>query len=60
MPQKGKRFVQSNEHLYTSGGISAGIGLSFHIVEKLLGADVAKRTVDYKSNRIMIATEMIS
>lgn len=47
MPQKSKRFVQSDERLYTSGGISAGIDLSFHIVEKLLGADLAKRTADY-------------
>jgi len=47
IPQKDKRFVQTDDRLYTSGGISAGIDLSFHIVEKLLGADAAKRTADY-------------
>lgn len=47
IPQKDKRFVQSDERLYTSGGISAGIDLSFYIVAKLLGEDRANNTADY-------------
>jgi transcriptional regulator GlxA family with amidase domain len=47
IPQKDKRYVQTDERLYTCGGISAGIDLSFHIVELLLGSAVAKRTADY-------------
>jgi len=47
IPQRDKRFVQSDERLYTSGGISAGIDLSFHIVEKLLGEKVASDTAFY-------------
>ncbi|MEM9363056.1 MAG: DJ-1/PfpI family protein [Bacteroidota bacterium] len=46
-PKKSKRFIQSNKKLYTSAGISAGIDLSFHIVEKLHGKDVAKNTAMY-------------
>ena len=42
-----KRFVQSSETLYTSGGISAGIDLSFFIVEKLWGASRALTTSTY-------------
>ncbi len=47
LPQKDKRFIQSDERLYTSGGISAGIDLSFFIVSTLLGEDSAKRTARY-------------
>ncbi|MEM8845895.1 MAG: DJ-1/PfpI family protein [Bacteroidota bacterium] len=46
-PEKNKRFVQSNEKLYTSAGISAGIDLSFHIVEKLHGKEVTENTAMY-------------
>jgi transcriptional regulator GlxA family with amidase domain len=41
-----KRFID-NGKIMTSGGISAGIDLSLHIVEKLFGKDVAKKTMDY-------------
>ena len=33
-----QRFVQASERIMTSGGISAGIDLSLHIVERLLGS----------------------
>lgn len=46
-PQKDKRFIQSSEKLFTSAGISAGIDLAFHIVEKLHGKEVAKNTATY-------------
>ena len=46
-PQKDLRFVQSDSRLFTSAGISAGIDLSFHIVELLYGKDVAQYTATY-------------
>lgn len=47
IPQKSKRFVKSDEKIYTSGGISAGIDLSFHVVETLLGKQTACDTAEY-------------
>lgn len=47
LPQPEKRFVQTNNKLYTAAGISAGIDLSFHIVEKLFGAKTAENTAIY-------------
>tara|TARA_R100001369_G_scaffold89787_1_gene127860 strand:- start:152 stop:742 length:591 start_codon:yes stop_codon:yes gene_type:complete len=46
IPQKTKRFVGFDK-IYTSGGISAGIDLSFHIVESLHGKDIALKTAEY-------------
>ncbi|MEL6306438.1 MAG: DJ-1/PfpI family protein [Bacteroidota bacterium] len=46
IPQKDKRFVNSGK-IYTSGGISAGIDVSFHIVEKLHGTVTAEKTAAY-------------
>ncbi|MDM5155209.1 DJ-1/PfpI family protein [Bacillus sp. DX1.1] len=31
-------------HIITSGGISAGINMSFHIIKNLLGVEIAERT----------------
>ncbi len=42
----GKRFID-NGKLMTSGGISAGIDLALHIVRKLYGEEIAKKTVKY-------------
>jgi transcriptional regulator GlxA family with amidase domain len=50
VPQPEKRFVQA-ENIFTSGGISAGIDLSFHVVEKLCGQDVAEATAKYMEYR---------
>jgi transcriptional regulator GlxA family with amidase domain len=41
---KGERFVEGSGKIVTSGGISAGIDMSLHIVEKLLGKE-ARATV---------------
>ena len=46
-PVTDKRFVQSNSKTYTSGGISAGIDLSFHIVEKIHGKKIVEKTAKY-------------
>jgi len=45
-PQKDKRFVGFGK-VFTSGGISAGIDLSFHIVELLSGKAIADKTARY-------------
>jgi transcriptional regulator GlxA family with amidase domain len=37
------KFVDEGE-IVTSGGISAGINMSFHIVRRLFGADIARNT----------------
>ena len=47
IPQKENRFVKSDEKIYTSGGISAGIDLSFHIIETLFGKQTAINTAEY-------------
>ncbi len=54
IPQPDKRFVQTSERVYTSGGISAGIDLSFHLVEKMLGKEIAKATAEYMEYNILI------
>ena len=46
IPKKEKRFTNSDK-IYTSGGISAGIDLSFYIVEKLFGKSIADKTSNY-------------
>ena len=46
IPQKDKRYVNF-EKTYTSGGISAGIDLSFAIVAKLHGKRIAEKTAAY-------------
>ncbi len=52
IPQPEKRFVQAG-NIFTSGGISAGIDLSFHIVEMLYGEDTARATAKYMEYRRM-------
>lgn len=46
IPRMDKRFVSQGK-IYTSGGISAGIDLSFHIVEKLHGRKAVVETANY-------------
>lgn len=59
-----KRFVD-NESVMTSGGISAGIDLSLHIVEKLYGTATAHKTIryleygDWKSTKGSLVSEGI-
>lgn len=50
IPKKEKRFVEAGK-IFTSGGISAGIDLSFHLVEKLFGKKIAKNTAKYMEYR---------
>ena len=41
-----QRFVDAGR-IITSGGIAAGIDMSFHVVAKLLGETVARETAEY-------------
>jgi transcriptional regulator GlxA family with amidase domain len=50
VPQPERRFVQAGK-IFTSGGISAGIDLSFYVVEMLCGEDVARGTAKYMEYR---------
>jgi len=43
---EGNRFVDSGK-IMTSGGITAGIDLSLHVVEKLFGKAMAEETIIY-------------
>ena len=42
---KNKRYVFDT--YYTSAGVSAGIDMSLHIIEKILGKSIAKNTAKY-------------
>lgn len=44
---KGQRFIQSDDIIYTAGGLTSGIDLALHIVEKYYGRDVALQTAKY-------------
>ncbi|MED1783487.1 DJ-1/PfpI family protein [Brevibacillus fortis] len=41
--QKGVKFIDEG-NIVTSAGISAGINMSFHIIKRLVGAEVAEQT----------------
>lgn len=41
-----RRFVQTTQSILTAGGISAGIDVALHIVDKLAGADVRNRVIE--------------
>lgn len=47
------KFVDEG-NIVTSGGISAGINMSFHIVKRLLGAEVAQKTAKRMEYDIVI------
>lgn len=50
--RRGERFVDTG-HVVTTGGISAGIDGSFHLVARLAGAEVASATAGYMEYRWM-------
>jgi transcriptional regulator GlxA family with amidase domain len=45
--QRGLRFVKTDDVVYTAGGLSSGIDLALHIVEKYYGRAVAEQTATY-------------
>jgi transcriptional regulator GlxA family with amidase domain len=53
---KGTRYVQSDDVVYTAGGLTSGIDLALHLVEKYYGRETALRTakyMEYESTRWM-------
>ncbi len=44
--ERGVRFVE-NDKISSSGGLSSGIDLALHVVERYFGHDVAQTTADY-------------
>ena len=44
---KSKRFVRSDDVVYTAGGLSSGIDLALHVVELYYGRQVAEKTAVY-------------
>lgn len=44
--ERGLRFVE-NQRIATAGGLTSGIDLALHTVERYFGRDVAQRTADY-------------
>lgn len=51
IPEPNKRFIDTG-NIITSGGISAGIDVSFYVVEKLFGNKVALDTAQYMEYEI--------
>jgi transcriptional regulator GlxA family with amidase domain len=45
--ERGSRFVQSDDVLFTAGGLTSGIDLALHVVEKFYGREAADRTAAY-------------
>lgn len=44
---RGARFVRSDTHIFTAGGLTSGIDLALHIVEQYFGAEAARMTARY-------------
>jgi transcriptional regulator GlxA family with amidase domain len=42
-----RRYVRSEERVYTAGGLTSGIDLALHLVAVRFGQDVAQKTADY-------------
>jgi len=49
--QSNKRYVRSTETVYTAGGLTSGIDLALHLVDKYFGNAVAQGTADYMEYR---------
>jgi transcriptional regulator GlxA family with amidase domain len=45
--QKGLRFVRSDAHIFTAGGLTSGIDLALHIVQLYFGEPIAQKTADW-------------
>lgn len=44
---RSKRFVQSSPIVWTAGGLTSGIDLALHVVERYFGREAAQWTADY-------------
>lgn len=47
IPRTDLRFVQGTKQIWTAAGISAGIDLALHLLEKTLGTNLALETAKY-------------
>ena len=45
--QASRRYVRSDETIYTAGGLTSGVDLALHLVAARFGVDVAQKTADY-------------
>jgi transcriptional regulator GlxA family with amidase domain len=45
--QQSRRYVRSEERIYTAAGLTSGIDLALHMVAVRYGVEVAQRTADY-------------
>ena len=45
--QASRRYVRSDETIYTAGGLTSGIDLALHLVAVRFGPQVAQKTADY-------------
>jgi transcriptional regulator GlxA family with amidase domain len=45
--QASRRYVRSEERVYTAGGLTSGIDLALHMVAVRFGAEAAQKTADY-------------
>ena len=45
--ERGKRFVRSDDRIFTSGGLTSGMDLALHVVDLYFGRGVAERTATY-------------
>ncbi|HZZ91283.1 MAG TPA: DJ-1/PfpI family protein [Usitatibacter sp.] len=45
------RYVEAGPHLFTAGGLTSGIDLALHIVERFYGQDAARLTAAYMEYR---------
>jgi transcriptional regulator GlxA family with amidase domain len=45
--KRGVRFVESSDKISTAGGLSSGIDLALHVVERYFGRQVAEQTAAY-------------
>ncbi|MFT6810922.1 MAG: transcriptional regulator GlxA family with amidase domain [Saprospiraceae bacterium] len=52
IPQKERRYIQTGK-IFSSGGISAGIDLAFHLLEQLHSKTIAMRTAEYMEYRLV-------
>jgi transcriptional regulator GlxA family with amidase domain len=49
--QASRRFVRSDERIYTAGGLTSGIDLALHLVAVRFGPEAAQKTADYLEYR---------
>jgi len=45
--KRGRRFVQSDDRVFTAGGLTSGVDLALHIVARYYGDAVAQKTARY-------------